>query len=249
MFTFSQKLPNTQPRHDYPMEWDSIAAVRTDNFKRWWDALPQETRKNVRRAQKRGVVVETRTCTDGVIRGIVELNNDSPIRQGRPNRHYGKSFEEVKKDYASFVDRSDLVCAYVGEELIGLLKLVYRGEVASILQCLPKASHHDKRPSNALIAKAMEICEAKGITHLTYGMFRYGNRGDGALLEFKLRNGFDEVLVPRYHVPITPWGALCVRAGFHHGMIAMLPPHVVSAGKAAREKWRMLRRSVNAVAE
>src|SRR6266567_3699567 len=46
IFTFSQKLPNITPRHSYQMEWDSIAAVRTTNYKDWWNKLPQETRKN-----------------------------------------------------------------------------------------------------------------------------------------------------------------------------------------------------------
>ena len=41
-----------------------------------------------------------------------------------------------------------------------------RRKLASILQFLPKASQQDKRPANALIAKAVEICETKGISHL-----------------------------------------------------------------------------------
>jgi hypothetical protein len=245
LFTFSQKLPSDRPRYDYHAEWDSIAAVRLKDFKSWWEGLPQETRKNVRRAEKRGVVISVRQFSDDVVRGLMELNNDSPIRQGRPNRHYGKSFDEVKRDYSSFLDRSDLVCAYYGEELIGLLKLVYRGDVASILQCLPKASHHDKRPSNALIAKAVELCEIRNISTLTYGMFSYGKRRKSPLLEFKVRNGFEEVLVPRYYVPINAWGAFCLKAGLHRGLAGILPEGVVVAGVLAREKWHTLKVSMS----
>src|SRR5258708_22987998 len=118
------------------------------------------------------------------------VNNDSSMRQGRPNAHYGKGFDEVKKDHSSFIDRSDFVCAYLGNELIGFLKVVYRGEVASILNLAAKPTHYDKRPANALVANAVELCEAKGVSYLTYGMFNYGNKRESPLQEFKSRNGF-----------------------------------------------------------
>jgi hypothetical protein len=237
IFTFGQKIPATTPKYTYPLEWDSLAVARTSSFKDWWERLPQETRKNVRRAQKRGVVLEVKEFGDDVIRGLVELNNDSPMRQGRPNRHHGKTFDQVRKDYSSFLDRSDLICAFLGEELIGLVKIVYRGEVASILQCLPKSSHFDKRPANALIAKAVELCESKGRTYLTYGMFRYGNKRDNPLLEFKIRNGFEEVLVPRYYVPLTKWGELCTASKLYRGFLGILPHELISLGVQARAKW------------
>src|SRR5439155_330007 len=120
-----------------------------------------------------------------------------PIRQGVRNVQYGKSFEQTKRDYSSFSERSDFLCAHVGNELIGLLKIVYRGEIASILNLLGKASHYDKRPGNVLMAKAVELCESQGISHLTYGLFNYGNKRESPLREFKIRNGFGEILVPR----------------------------------------------------
>ena len=63
IFAFSQKLPDKAPKYSYPMEWESIAAVELKSFKEWWDGLPQEARKNVRRAQKRGVTIEVRRLT------------------------------------------------------------------------------------------------------------------------------------------------------------------------------------------
>ncbi len=227
------------------MEWESLAAIRLTSFKEWWEKLPQETRKNVRRSQKRGVVVTVREFGDDLIRGLMELNNDSPKRQGRPNTHHGKTFDQVKKDYSSFLDRSDLIGAYFGNELIGLVKIVYRGEVASILQCLPKASHHDKRPANALLAKAVKLCEEKGISYLTYGMFRYGNKRDNPLLEFKIRNGFEEILTPRFYVPLTRWGALCIKLKLHRGLLGILPHSVLTLGVTARAKWYTVRQWIS----
>src|ERR1700686_3579632 len=90
IFTFTQKLPATRPKYEYPMEWESTAAIHLTDFKSWWEKLPQETRKNVRRSQKRGVVVRLQELDDDLIRGIAEVNNDSPVRQRVPNAHYGK---------------------------------------------------------------------------------------------------------------------------------------------------------------
>src|SRR5690348_3408491 len=39
VFTFSQKLPNTEPRYRYPVEWDSLAVIHLADFKEWWEGL------------------------------------------------------------------------------------------------------------------------------------------------------------------------------------------------------------------
>ena len=51
VLSFAQKLPDTEVKYSYPMEWDSIAAIPITSFPQWWKDLPQETRKNVRRAE------------------------------------------------------------------------------------------------------------------------------------------------------------------------------------------------------
>lgn len=245
IFTFTQKLPATLPKYQYPMEWGSVAAIRLASFKEWWEKLPQATRKNVRRSQKRGVVVTVREFDDDLVRELVELNNDSPMRQGVRNVQYGKPFDQVKKDFSSFLDRSDFICAYLGSELIGFLKVVYRGEVASILNLLPKTGHDDKRPANAMVAKLVELCAAKGVSYLTYGMFNYGNKRESPLREFKIRNGFGEILVPRFYVPLTRWGTLCMKLKFHRGLLGILPHRVIMMGVGARTKWYNLKQLIS----
>jgi hypothetical protein len=86
IFTFAQMLPNTEKRYDYPAEPESVAAIRLTTYSDWWDRLPQESRKNVRRAAKRGVEIRTQTLNDDIVRGIVDINNETPVRQGRPRR-------------------------------------------------------------------------------------------------------------------------------------------------------------------
>jgi len=228
ILSFAQKLPEIRPKYQYPVEWESIAAVRLTTFQEWWEGLPQETRKNVRRAQKRGVVVQVRSLDDDLIRDIQILNNDSPVRQGKVFTHFGKTLDQVRRDQQAFLDRCDYICAYHEKELIGLVKLIYRGDVASILTFLPKASHQDKRPANAMMAKAVELCAERKIQYLIFGKFNYGNKQHTPLREFKTRNGFEEVLAPRYYVPLTVKGVICVRLKLHRGLLGFLPHSVIT---------------------
>ena len=237
VLTFAQKLPDTARRYEYPLDSESVAAIGISSFKEWWEGLPQETRKNVRRSQKRGVEIKLGQFGDEIVKAIAAVNNETPVRQGRRFPHYGKTLDQVKKDYSSYLDRSDLICAYYGTELIGFLKVVYRGDIASVLQLLVKSAHHDKRPANALLAKAVELCTARGLSHLTYGKFNYGNKGDSSLTEFKTRHGFQEVLVPRYYVPLTGLGTLYTKLGLYRGFLGILPGGFITAGLKARLAW------------
>ena len=161
------------------MEWDNVAAIPLDDPEKWWQGLPQVARKNVRRAEKRGVTVSMTTLNDDLIRDIIAINDESPMRQGKPFYHYGKDFDSVKRDYSSFAERAEFVCARFEGELIGFIQLVYMGRIAAVLEIMMKTAHYDKRPANALIEKAVRHCAAKGMSHLTYGKYGYGNKGRG----------------------------------------------------------------------
>lgn len=237
IFSFTQKLPLTQPKYPYPMEWESVAAIPLASYKEWWEGLSQETRKNVRRSQKRGVEIKLKGFDDNLIDGLRAVNDDSPTRQGMSNAYYGLSPDETRNRYGEFIGRCDFICAYSGAEMIGFLHLVYREDVASILNLTTKPSHFDKRPANALVAKAVEICESRGISYITYGLYNYGNKRESSLREFKIRNGFAEILVPRYFIPLTLWGRLCMKAKLHRGLIGILPSSVIATGIRARELW------------
>jgi hypothetical protein len=229
LFTFVQKIPETRPNYTYPMEWDNVAAIPIASFDDWWERrLPQVTRKNVRRANKRGVVVKTVEFNDDFVRSLLGIFNETLIKQGRPFAHHGKDFDTVKKEHGTMLDRSQFLGAYSGEELIGFIKLVYMGPIASILNIVTKDQHYDKRPTNALIAKAVEICAQKGISHLIYGKYTYGNKTDSSLREFKHRNGFEEIRFPRYYVPLTLKGRVAVRLKLHRGLLGILPASVIA---------------------
>ena len=245
IFTFTQKLPATTPKYAYPLEWESVAAIRLSSFGAWWESLPPETRRNVRRSQKRGVVVLVKSeLDDDLIQGIREVNDDTLVRQGARNAYYGKSAEETRKLYGEYLGRCDFICAYADDRLIGFLHLVYRGEVAAVLNLTTKPSQSDKRPANALVARAVELCESKGISHISYFLFNYGNKRGDSLRTFKIRNGFEEILMPRYFVPLNGWGKLCMKAGLHRGLVGILPTFLIRIALQVRSFWRGLHTSL-----
>ena len=251
VFTFSQKLPQIEPKHRYHMEWDNVAAIPTATYSDWWDnRLPQETRKNVRRSVRRGVIVKAMALDDEFIRGIVAIYNETPIRQGQRFAHYGKDFDTIRKEVSPLLDRSEFIGAYFGGDLIGFIKLVYMGEVAGILHIVSMNKHYDKRPTNALIAKAVEICNSKGIKYLVYGKYTYGNKTNSPLSEFKRRNGFQKVLVPRYYVPLSLKGRISIKLKLHRGLLGLLPADVITSLLKLRSQFfQRLLPAIHSVAE
>jgi hypothetical protein len=229
IFTFTQKLPHTEPRHKYHMEWDNVAAVRTTSYKDWWEKqLPQVTRKSVRRGAKRGVTARIVEFDDELVRGMVGIHEDTLVKQGMPFAHRGQGFEAVKQHYGTYRDRSEFLGAFYEGELIGIIKLVYVGPTASIMAIVTKNQHYDKRPTNVLIAKAVEVCEAKGLAFLIYGKYIYGNKTDSSLTEFKRRNGFEQIDFPRYYVPLTLKGRVAIKLKLHLGLLGILPAGAIS---------------------
>jgi hypothetical protein len=237
IFFFSQKEPDNEPHYDYPMEMRSLAVANTVNAEVWWQKVSHGTRCNIKQAKKRGVEVKLEEFNDSLVRGIMSIQNESPVRQGRRFYHYGKTFDDVKRDHGSYIGSCDFICAYQGQELLGFLKLVYLGNVASIMQINSKLVHQQLRPTNALLKKAVEVCASKGIQHLIYGEFNFRNKRESTLRNFKVHNGFEEMLVPTYYVPLTPWGSLCVKMRLYRGVFGLLPTGAINAGLNLRRKW------------
>jgi hypothetical protein len=238
VFTFTQKPPEIIPKYDYHFEWDNWAALPTTCFKDWWEnRLPQESRKNVRRAAKRGVVVRVVPFDDDLVKGIHKIYNETPVRQGKRFWHFRKDLDTVRRELATYPDRSEFIGAYWNEELIGFLKMVYVDRVATLFHIISMNEHYDKRPMNALIAKAVEFCEQKRISHFIYGQFIYGNKHQSSLLEFKRRNGFEQIDFPRYYIPLTAKGEIFVRLKLYKGIGGLIPEPVLKAVLSFRTSW------------
>ncbi len=228
VLTFFQRPPDVTPKFKHHFEWDNYAAVDCSNFDAWWEKLPQEARKNTRRSAKRGVTVKAVPYDDALVAGIHKLCNESPVRQGKPFWHYGKDFTTVKREHGTFLERSEFVGAYFQDELIGFIKLVYVDRIAFILHILAFNSHYDKRPLNALITEAVKICAQKGVKYFVYDKYVYGNKKDSSLVEFKRRNGFEQVNFPRYYLPLTLKGKIYVRLRLYRGAVGLIPGPVLN---------------------
>ncbi len=222
LVTFSQKLPDTTPKHDLYFEWDNLAAIRITTYRNWFDGIGDAVKRAIKRSQKLGVVVKEVDLDDSFVEGIKSIYDETPVRQGKRFWHYGKSFEAVKKQNSTYSDRSTYVGAYLNGELIGCAWLVRVDNAAHMIQIISKIKDYDKRPANALIAKAVEVCERKGMSYLMYGNYVY-NDPNSSLTEFKRRNGFERIDVPRYYVALTWKGQLAVKLGLHRGVMGILP--------------------------
>lgn len=223
VFTFFQKPPDIIPKFPYRVEWENYAVVPITSFEAWWEKLPQETRKNTRRSAKRGVLVKSVPFDDELARGIHRICNETPVRQGKPFWHYGKDIETIKGVFSTYVDRSEFIGAYFEGQLIGFIKMVYVDRLASIMAILALNSHQEKRPMNALLSKAVEICAQRGVAYLVYGNYVYGNKKDSSLMEFKRRNGFEQLDFPRYYLPLTLKGRLFIALKLYRGAVGLLP--------------------------
>jgi hypothetical protein len=233
IFTFWQRLPHTEPQFDFHREWEVIAALPVTNFEHWWNnQIKPATRNLIRKAEKKGVEVRPARYDDEFVRGMTEIFNEVPVRQGRRFWHYGKSFETVKRQFSRYLFREDLLGAYCGDELVGFVMLGDAGAYGVLGQIISKIQHRDKSPNNALIAKAVELCEKKKFSHLVYAYW-----GDGSLIDFKRHNGFVRTQLPRYWIPLTRKGQLAIRTGLHHGWRELVPTRLRSRLKMLRSRW------------
>lgn len=229
ILTFCQKLPDTQPKYDYYYEWENYAVIPLSTFDNWWEnRLPQVTRKNIRRATKRGVVAKRVELNDKMLKEITDIFNETPFREGKRFTHFGKDFETVKKEVSTLLDRSIFIGAYYEDKLIGYIKLVLMGPIISILNIITMIEHYDKRPANALISQAVEVSIGIGASFLVYGKYSYGNKTKSSLAEFKHRNGFEQINFPRYYVPFTAKGKIALKMRIHRGLFGLLPSPMIN---------------------
>jgi hypothetical protein len=244
VFTFAQRIPDVELRYRYRVEWENVAAAPTSSYAQWWSSVSQAVRKNVNRARKAGITVEVVEFSDALLDAIRNIYNDTPIRQGKAFWHYRKDRELVKRALATYLDRSVFLGAYYQGELIGFMKITWVGPTGFITQILSMAQHFEKNPNNAMIAKAIELCEAKGMSHFIYGQFVYYDP-DSSLTEFKRRNGFERVTLPRYYVPLTVKGKIALALRLHRGVAANTPKPLFRLFLKTRKRWYDRKLSIN----
>jgi hypothetical protein len=233
LLNFWQRIPETEPKYPYYREWRQVAAIPITNYKHWWDKqINCKTRNMVRKSHKLGVVVRQVEFDDEFVRGVTAIYNQSPVRRGKPFRHYGKDFATVKHELSDVQGKAIYVGAYYKDELIGFIQFVVADRYAMLTLILDKVSHRDKAPINGMIAKVVEICAERKIPYLIYTLWRRGEHG-----EFQKHNGFVPVPIPEYYVPLTLRGKFALRLRLHRGVKGVLPESMMARLLRLRSNW------------
>jgi hypothetical protein len=154
------------------------------------------------------------------------------VRQGRKFWHYGKDFHTVKQQFSRNIHREDMIGAYYRDELIGFVMMGNAGRYGVTGQIISAIKHRDKSTNNALIAKAVEVCERKKLPYLVYLFWSTDSLG-----EYKRRCGFEKTRVPRYFVPLTQKGKLALNLGLHRGWKELVPARLKASLKKLRSDW------------
>jgi hypothetical protein len=233
IFSFWQRLPDLEPRYNFYKEWESLAVLPIKTFDHWFTKqISSRLRGQIRKAKKDGLEVRETEFDDEFVRGMTDIFNETPVRQGRRFWHYGKDFETVKRQFSRYIHRETMIGAYYQGKLIGVMMLCNAGNYGLPGQIISKVEHRDKVTNNVLIGKAIEVCEKKKLPWLVYYYWT-----NDSLAEFKRRCGFEETKAPRYFVPLTPKGKLALKFGFHHGWKGALPDQIKNPLKKLRRFW------------
>lgn len=240
VFTFLQKLPETSAAYPYPFEMDNLAVLPVSTFENWWNnQIRSYPRNRARQAGKRGVVMRRVAFGEELLRGICGVYNETPVRQGKRFPHYGMTMERAREYAGTFLDRSIYVGAFVGDVMIGFIKLTTDESrtQACLVHILSMIQHKEKAPTNALIAEGVRTCAELGVPYLVYENFNYGRKVGDSLTHFKEVNGFQRVDLPRYYVPITEIGRIALRFGLHRRLIDRIPEPVAGTFRDLRKAW------------
>jgi hypothetical protein len=240
LFTFLQRLPESAPKYNYPMEMDNLAVVPVSTFDNWWtNQIRGEGRNRARQAEKKGVILREVPFDDNLVRGIWEIYNECPVRQGARFAHYGRDIEWVRKHAGTFLDSAIFIGAFIGDQMIGFVKLVTdeTRTQANTMHIVSMMQHRDKAPTNALIAQAVRSCADRGIQYLVYQNLFYGKKQGDGLSKFKEKSGFQRIDLPRYYVPLTAFGSVALRLSLHHRLVDHLPESMAAKLRELRKNW------------
>jgi hypothetical protein len=190
----------------------------------------------VRKAQKSGVEVRDVPFSDELIAGIKEIYDESPLRQGKPFSHYQKDLITLKNEHITYLERSQFIGAYHQEELIGFIKLVHDDGISHLMQIISKIGQRSKAPTNALLAKAVEICAERNIRYLHYGVWSKRGLGD-----FKKHHAFERLDLARHYVPLTTKGRVVLALKLHRRLFDRLPESWIDIVLGLRNRWNAYR--------
>jgi len=197
---------------------DNVALLQVTSYDDWWKKIGKKTRNMVRKAEKSEIKTEVVEPDQRFLEGVWKIYNETPIRQERSFPYYGIPLKTVMRSILSS-QNCTYISAYSEKELAGFIQLVNGKNTVRISKILSLQAYRERAVNNALVAKAVEVCAAKGVRWIMYG--RMGNHP--TLDEFKQNNGFTQSQLTRYYVPLTRKGRLAIKLGLHRDLKDSLP--------------------------
>jgi hypothetical protein len=237
LYSFVQDLNEPMPKFGYCRGAEPMAVLPLTTFDNWLNRqIRAKSRNMLHKAAKCGVQTRVVELSEDLLRGIKAIYDETPVRQGKRNRHYGKDIDTLRVEHATFLDRSEFVGAFHGDELIGFAKVAHAPHCSIIMNLVSKLAHRDKATSNALIAKVIEQVTNRQIGLLNYAV--WGRRGMNA---FKVASAFERCDIPRYYVPLNMRGRVFIALGLHRSLKERLPEEWLVRAADWRDRWTLWR--------
>ncbi|MDR2719263.1 MAG: hypothetical protein LBC03_00440 [Nitrososphaerota archaeon] len=213
-----------KPSDEWLKTEDNVALLQIGSFDAWWERIGKKTRNMVRKAEKSGVRIDVVEPSGELVEGVWRIYNETPIRQGRAFSHYGMSLERVR-DMVFSTRNCTFIGAYVENELVGFIQLVYGDNLVVVTQILSLQKYWDRAVNNVMLAKAVEICAKNNHKWLMYGRMGKGSNHP-TLDKFKENNGFVRYPLNRYYVALSKKGKIAVKLGLHKQFKDTIPESV-----------------------
>ena len=126
-------------------------------------SVPTRAIERVKR-RKRASCCARCPATKSLFKGICGIYNESPVRQGKSFPHYGMTIERAREYASTYPDRSIYVAAFVGDTMIGFIKLVMdeTRTTACLVHILSMIQHKDKAPDKRPDrSRGASLCRAR----------------------------------------------------------------------------------------
>ena len=177
LFTFLRDIDDNSPPYPFHRETASAAVLPVTTYDTWWNDLDPRVRNKIRKAHRMGIEVREVQLDDDFVRGVGAIYSETPLRQGRKFCHYGQSAAAIKEELSSLWGRCYFLSACLEGEMLGFAKLCHGNNILRTVHIIAKLSERDKPVQDALIARAVQICEEKGVRYLQYGSLSEGGLG------------------------------------------------------------------------
>jgi len=209
---------STDTRYPFSSDFEDIAVMKIISYEDWWiKTIRKKERQSVKKAVKSGVEVRKVEVNETFFRDLQAMYNETPFRQGRRYKHYGKNLQAIKADFHHI---DEVLGAYLDGKLVGILGTA-QGDRAAMLRVFSSSlKHRDTCPNNLLIAETVRRCAERQIPFLVYGN-HYGFLP--SLDRFRKHQGFFRFSIPRYYVPLTRSGQLALALGLHRSAYYTMP--------------------------